>query len=141
MYITLLGKKLQTKFSLQYFNVEKNYSVLLFIKVVLISKPAPTQIFNLFPANIWIFKFKFCNKKTIKMITLKFKDIYSNPYVLSELILRAKIMRKKNLKIQMLAGNTLKIGVGASFEISTTLGMYLWCCKNLVLLMHYGMLV
>ena len=55
------------------------------------------------------------------MIKLKFKDIHSNPYVLSELILTAKIMRKKNFKIQMLAGNTLKIGVGASFEISTTL--------------------
>ena len=55
------------------------------------------------------------------MIKLKFKDIHSNPYVLSELILTAKIMRKKNFKIQMLAGNTLKIGVGGSFEISTTL--------------------
>ena len=33
----------------------------------------------------------------------------------------AKDMRKKNLKIQMLAGNTLKIGVAAGFEISTTL--------------------
>ena len=55
------------------------------------------------------------------MIKLKFKDIHSNPYVLSELILTAKIMRKKNFKIQMLAGNTLKIGVGAAFEISMTL--------------------
>ena len=55
------------------------------------------------------------------MIKLKFKDIHSNPYVLSELILTAKIMRKKNFKIQMLAENTLKIGVGASFEISMTL--------------------
>ena len=55
------------------------------------------------------------------MIKLKFKDIHSNPYVLSELILTAKIMRKMNFKIQMLAGNTLKIGVGASFEISMTL--------------------
>ena len=41
--------------------------------------------------------------------------------MLSELILTAKIMRKMNFKIQMLAGNTLKIGVGAGFEISTTL--------------------
>ena len=44
--------------------------------------------------------------------------------MLSELILTAKIMRKKNLKIQMLAGNTLKIRVGAGFEISLTLGSY-----------------
>ena len=41
--------------------------------------------------------------------------------MLSKLILIAKIMRKMNFKIQMLAGNTLKIGVGAAFEISTTL--------------------
>ena len=31
-----------------------------FTKVELISIPAPTQIFNLFPANIWILKFRFC---------------------------------------------------------------------------------
>ena len=55
------------------------------------------------------------------MIKLKFKDIHSNPYVLYELILTAKIMRKKNFKIQILAGNTLKIGIGGCFEISTTL--------------------
>ena len=35
----------------------------------------------------------------------------------------AKIMRTKNLKIQMLAGNSLKICVGAGFEISSTLVM------------------
>ena len=42
-------------------------------------------------------------------------------YELSKLILTAKIMRKKNLKIKMLAGNRLKICVGASFQISVTL--------------------
>ena len=70
------------------------------------------------------------------MIKLKFKDIHSNPYVLSELILTAKIMRKKNFKIQMLAGNTLKIGVGASFEISTTLHYFpvdIFCKKTFCL--------
>ena len=61
-------------------------------------------------------------EKDYYIIKVKFKDIHSNPYVLSELILTAKIMRKKNFKIQMLAGNTLKIGVGGSFEISTILG-------------------
>ena len=52
------------------------------------------------------------------MIKLKFKDIHSNPYVLYELILTAKIMRKKNFKIQMLAGNRFKIPVDASSQIS-----------------------
>ena len=33
----------------------------------------------------------------------------------------AKIMRKKNFKMKMLAGNRLKIHVGANSEISTTL--------------------
>ena len=33
----------------------------------------------------------------------------------------AKIMRKNNFKIQMLAGNELKVCVCASFEISLTL--------------------
>ena len=55
------------------------------------------------------------------MTKLKFKDIHSKPYVLSELILMAKIMRKKNFKIQMLAGNTLKICGSAGLEISLTL--------------------
>ena len=36
-------------------------------------------------------------------------------------ILTAKIMIIKNLKIQMLAGNSLKMYVGAGFEISLTL--------------------
>ena len=36
-------------------------------------------------------------------------------------ILTAKIMLIKNLKIQMLAGNSLKMCVGAGFEISSTL--------------------
>ena len=40
---------------------------------------------------------------------------------LSRLILTAKIMRKKNFKIQMLVGNRLKIRVGASSQISMTL--------------------
>ena len=39
------------------------------------------------------------------------------------IILMPKIMRKQNFKIQMLAGNRLKIRVGAGFEISSTLGM------------------
>ena len=42
--------------------------------------------------------------------------------VLSKIILILKTMRNKNLKIQMLAGNSLKIFVGAGFEISLTLG-------------------
>ena len=48
-------------------------------------------------------------------------------YVLSKLILTAKIMRKKNFKIQMLVGNKLKIRVGAGFEIILTLVRYLTC--------------
>ena len=52
---------------------------------------------------------------------IKIQGYSQNPYVLSELILMAKIMRKKNFKIQMLAGNRLKNCVGASFEIISTL--------------------
>ena len=38
----------------------------------------------------------------------------------------AKIMRKKNFKIQILTGNRLKIHVGAGFEISLTLAAAFW---------------
>ena len=62
-----------------------------------------------------------CARKRLLNDLIKIQGYSQNPYVLSELILMAKIMRKKNFKIQMLAGNTLKIGVSASFEISTTL--------------------
>ena len=41
--------------------------------------------------------------------------------MLSKHILTAKIMIIKNLKIQMLAGNSLKICVSVGFEISSTL--------------------
>ena len=41
--------------------------------------------------------------------------------MLSKHILTAKSMIIKNLKIQMLAGNSLKMCVGAGFEISSTL--------------------
>ena len=44
----------------------------------------------------------------------------------------AKIMRTKNLKIQMLAGNRLKICVDASFEIISTL-VFLVQTKNTML--------
>ena len=46
--------------------------------------------------------------------------------MLSKLILTAKITRKNNFKIQMLAGNILKICVGAGFEISSTLVILLF---------------
>ena len=36
----------------------------------------------------------------------------------------AKNMRKNNFKKKMLAGNRLKIRVGAGFEISSTLDQY-----------------
>ena len=39
-------------------------------------------------------------------------------------------MRSKNLKIQMLAGNSLKICVGAGFEISSTLEMLKFVVKQ-----------
>ena len=39
--------------------------------------------------------------------------------------LTAKSMIIKNLEIQMLAGNSLKMCVGVSFEISLTLGSYI----------------
>ena len=58
------------------------------------------------------------------MIKLKFKDIHTNPYVLSELILMAKIMRKKNFKIQMLAGNNLKSFPNANFQKTVTLNKH-----------------
>ena len=48
------------------------------------------------------------------MIPLKLKDI-------QQPILTAKSMIIKNLKNQMLAGNSLKTCVGAGFEISSTL--------------------
>ena len=41
--------------------------------------------------------------------------------MLSKHILTAKSIIIKNLKVQMLAGNSLKMGVGVSFEISSTL--------------------
>ena len=41
--------------------------------------------------------------------------------MLSKHNLTAKIIIIKNLKIQMLAGNSLKMCVGAGFEISSTL--------------------
>ena len=42
----------------------------------------------------------------------------------------AQIMRKKNFKIQMLAGNRLKICVGASSQICTTLVVYFVSIKD-----------
>ena len=45
--------------------------------------------------------------------------------MLSKLILTEKIMRKNKFKIQMLAGNRLKIRVGAGFELSLTLNIIL----------------
>ena len=41
--------------------------------------------------------------------------------MLSKHILKAKTMILKNLKIQILVGNSLKMCVGAGFEISSTL--------------------
>ena len=38
----------------------------------------------------------------------------------------AKIIKKKNFGIQILGGNTLKICVGAGFEISSTLDIYIY---------------
>ena len=46
--------------------------------------------------------------------------------MLTKLILMTKIMRLNNFKIQMLAGNRLKIHFVAGFEISSTLGT---CCR------------
>ena len=43
--------------------------------------------------------------------------------MLSKHILTAKGMIIKNLKIQMLAGNSLKMCVSVGFEISSTLAM------------------
>ena len=51
------------------------------------------------------------------MIPLKLKDI-------QQPILTAKSMIIKNLKIQMLAGNSLKMYVGVGFEISLTLAVF-----------------
>ena len=44
--------------------------------------------------------------------------------MLSKHILTAKSMIIKNLKIQMLAGNSLKMCVGVGFEISSTLVIF-----------------
>ena len=55
--------------------------------------------------------------------------------MLSKPILTVKIMRKNNFKLQMLAGNRLKICVGASFEISMTL---VDNCTILKILAHYA---
>ena len=54
------------------------------------------------------------------MIPLKLEDI-QYPKVLSKHILTAKSIIINNLKIQMLAGNSLKMCVGFSFDISSTL--------------------
>ena len=48
--------------------------------------------------------------------------MFSNPYVLSESLLMAKTMSKKNLKIQILAGNTLMSKFHVGFEIELPLG-------------------
>ena len=55
------------------------------------------------------------------MILIKIQGDWVTHGILSKVILIAKTMRKKNFKIQMLAGNSLKIRLGAFFEISTTL--------------------
>ena len=90
-------------------------------KVVLISKNAPRQIFKLFPAKIWILKSRFWDQEAIKMILIKIQGDWVTHGISSKVILIAKTMRKKNFKIQMLAGNSLKICLGAFFEISMTL--------------------
>ena len=40
-----------------------------------ISNPTWNLDMNVFPAKIWIFKFIFCLKETIEMITFKFKEV------------------------------------------------------------------
>ena len=55
------------------------------------------------------------------MILIKIQGDWVTHGISSKVILIAKTMRKKNFKIQMLAGNSLKICLGAFFEISTTL--------------------
>ena len=52
-----------------------DYRYIFETKVELICESALTRIFKLFPANIWILKFRFSKKEAIKIITLKFKDI------------------------------------------------------------------
>ena len=52
--------------------------------------------------------------------------------MLSKHILAAKSMIIKNLKIQMLAGNSLKMCVGIGFEISLTLEKLIWVLFPLV---------
>ena len=74
-----------------------------------------------FPAKIWILKSRFWDQEAIKMILIKIQGDWVTHGILSKVILIAKTMRKKNFKIQMLAGNSLKICLVASFEISTTL--------------------
>ena len=41
-----------------------------------ISKPTSNLDINVFPAKIQIFKFIFCLKETIEMITFKFKEVW-----------------------------------------------------------------
>ena len=82
-------------------------------KVVLICESALTRIFKLFPANIWILKFRFCSLERGY-----FNDYIKNQgYSLSsKIILMAKIMRKRISKFKC-----LKTCVGASSQISSTL--------------------
>ena len=83
-----------------------------------ISKTTQNLVINVFPAKIWIFKFLFCLKETIEMITLKIQSgSVTQRYYLLKSILMAKIMRKKNLKIQIFAGNTLISRFHVGFEI------------------------
>ena len=57
--------------------------------------------------------------------------------MLSKHILTAKSIIIKNLKIQMLAGNSLKICVGVGFEISSTLGIDKLYVLILFFLVHF----
>ena len=90
-------------------------------KVVLIWELALRQIFKLFPANIWILKLFFLMVFAIKMTLDNIPWVTQSPWILIKIILIASWSQNLDFKIQILAGNSLKICLGAFFEISTTL--------------------
>ena len=75
--------------------------------------------FQFFPTNIWILKIFFLVIFAIKMSWMCYW-ISLNKNVI---ILIASLQPNLKFKIQMVAGNQLKICVRASFEISSTLIM------------------
>ena len=78
---SMLGVKYRWKYTSIFLSISSAFFMLIFrffyaiLKGNLISKPTWNLDINVFPAKIWIFKFIFCLKETVEMITFKFKEV------------------------------------------------------------------